>query len=207
MQRSNAVLAGLVLVFGTILVAMLWPNLVALDAVIDRKTVGFNIITAVGTALGAVGAGIAAVVAAAALTRSEKNTKWAVYRDTLYRFSEGWDKLQAQRKMLADEIKAGIDPKSDNPNADVILNFLDALGFMANNDHLDMVMCWSWFYDETLYVWNNLFEYIKDDQSRNPLQWIEILPCLKKMHAVENIRRVKAHLDPAEEVPKEDPKV
>lgn len=182
-----------------------WPWVVAVDLAADQRPVGFSVVTSISTAVGAVGASVGAVgtfavalVALRQLGEQRRTSTFTSWRDALWRFSREWDDLSGERRLLQDSIVAGTfhgaNPQ-DRQNATDVLNFFDGLAFMANRKHLDDEMSWFWFYEEALYVWNELQPHITYVRSEDPLAWSEYPIWLDRITEMERRNQARARAE------------
>lgn len=198
--RLGAAIAAVLLIVAVILHQQIYTLGVVTDYWLDGRPVGFAIVVALGTASGAIVAGVAAFMAVVQLRDQRTVARLTSARDTLWHFNQGWDKLESPRKRLNEEFKAGkFDPSAYSSDAHDILNFFDGLAYMANKGHITDHMTWNWFYDDAYAVWTELRTYVERERAEDPLSWIEIdswLARLEKIEAEEQ-RRGSTREEPA----------
>jgi hypothetical protein len=197
---------GIALVTIAVIAIFLWLLLgtsavfIAMDASLDERPVFFNIITSVATAIGALGTFAAAIFAVRQLRSARvvaqdarEVAHWSSSRDSLWRFSDGWDRLRAAEDRLTQAFDWGkFNPALDDNDAIAILDFFDGLAYMANRNHIDDQMSWNWFYPDAAYWWKTLQPYIVRIQSRDALAWIEIPKWLDRLDLIEEEMELRA---------------
>jgi len=167
------------------------------DAALDQRALGFTIVTALATALGALGAGAAAIVAATQLRDQREIARWASSRDSLWRMSDAWEKLLTTRVQVRAALEDGsFDPQAEQPGAEDLLDFLESLAYLANQKHIDDEMSWVWFYAPAHALWTDLAPYVKRRRDNEAVDWMEIGRWLKRLDEIETKKTEEAKRRP-----------